>query len=294
MKTLIYTFALCLFTTLVQAQDPDYDPYYEEETTTTNENKGRDTRALADSMRMIQETVQNMSMRETDVLTEARMKRKLIPALEGFLNTEFMLKFYDLKKESEGLVAAFKAEQMEYHPRDVQEVKTAYEQVRTRFNGKLMAIKNDFKDKKKQKIIRDAPDMYSSGLGYEMQQLKDFYDAVFRQTLADVRGNDLDGAIPVTLILSMIELVGEVTNYMITSNYNTRRMTEAYLQENFITPYSLMAWDEIQMSEGDIYKSSNETELFPAVNGEFNDPFYEDNSGKSDTTSNGLRLKKNN
>ncbi len=290
MRTLFYTLLLCLLSTLAYSQDP-YSEYQDE---TTQTDGGRDTRALADSLRMIRQSVQDMAMGETDALTEARIKRKLIPALQGFLNTEFMRKFYDLKKESEGLVAAFKAEQIEYHPRDIQEVKTAYEQVRSRFNTKLVAITADFKDKKKQKIIRTAPDMYSSGMGYEMNELKDFYDSVFRQTLADVRGNNIDGAIPIGLILSMIELASEVTNYVMTSNYNTKRMTEEYLKEHLIEPFGFAAWDDILASEGDIYKERIEEEIPPALNGTYNDPFYDSDSTKQDSTGNNLKLKKGN
>lgn len=294
MRTLFYTLALCFISTLAFSQDPDpsYDEYYNENPQT--ESRGRDTRAMSDSLRMIRDAVRDVAMGETDALTEARIKRKLIPALQGFLDTEFMRNFYDLKKESEGLVAAFKAEQTEYHPRDVQEVKTAYEQVRSRFNTKLVSITNDFKDKKKQKIIRDAPDMYSSSMGYEMNQLKDFYDSVFRQTLADVRGSNIDGAIPIGLIISMIELASEVVNYVITSNYNTKRMTQEYLEEHLIQPFGFAAWDEIQASEGDIYKTRMNDDIPQAGNQDYDDPFYNDdqNNTQSDTTGYNLRLKK--
>jgi|GEM_PF-2392593 len=188
-----------------------------------------------------------------------RRTEKLDAALIGFLETDFMTKFKDLKLEAESLVATFKAHQQEFAPADVTKVRKSYTSIANKFNLQLRAIKLDFLNKKKLNLIRKYPDMYSGNLENALRDLKDEYSQTFERDVADVTGSDVYAAGPLVAIFGIIKLAVEFTDYLTRVRYDAKRLKEEHLDMHFIEPFRFRPWEEVEVGDGDIYKTK-ETE----------------------------------
>lgn len=74
----------------------------------------------------------------------AKQFNKLDKTLHGFLQTDFMLKFRELKIEAEALASTFKAQANRIKPQEVARVKRAYIKIADEFNRQLVEIKGIF------------------------------------------------------------------------------------------------------------------------------------------------------
>lgn len=187
----------------------------------------------------------------------ARQYNQLDKTLHGFLQTEFMLKFRELKIEAEALASTFKAQANHIPPQDVAKVKRAYIKIADEFNRQLVEIKRDFLDRKKMKMIRFNKDVYANSLQYRLRELQDLYAHDFELVVAEITGSDEYSAIPLAAILSLIRLAQDFTEYLINANYEARRVKEEHLNQFLIEPYRFRDWVEIEMIEGDIYNNFN-------------------------------------
>lgn len=187
----------------------------------------------------------------------AKQFNQLDKTLHGFLQTEFMLKFRELKIEAEALASTFKAQANHIPPQDVAKVKRAYIKIADEFNRQLVEIKRDFLDRKKMKMIRFNKDVYANSLQYRLRELQDLYAHDFELVVAEVTGSDEYSAIPLAAILSLIRLAQDFTEYLINANYEARRVKEEHLNQFLIEPYRFRDWIEIEMIEGDIYNNFN-------------------------------------
>ena len=98
--------------------------------------------------------VKEIMILEDETAARARSFKKIDKGLRGFLDTEFIRKYKDIKLEAESLAATFKAHQSSFPPADVIKVKKAYTKISDKFNLQLMDIKADFMDRKTLKSIR--------------------------------------------------------------------------------------------------------------------------------------------
>lgn len=214
--------------------------------------------------------------------TVARSQKKIDKALRGFLETEFMEKYKEMKLEAETLAATFKAHSQKLTPTEVSRVRKAYAKIADKFNLLLVEVKNDFMDKKKLKTIRTHPDMYSNSLQYRLRELKDEYSRDFEIVVAETTGSDMYSAAPLAAIFGMIKLAVDFTNYLATAGFEARRVKEEHLQMYFIEPFSFTNWDEIMVSEGDIYNQAMENQDYPQADNSEMNPFEDDevNSAK--------------
>jgi len=175
----------------------------------------------------------------------AQPNKKVMPALSKFLNTEFMLKFRDLRIEAESAALGVQARKDELKSADLMRLRSAYDQTASRANNLLENIKQDFLNQKKLKSIAEFPEMYSDGLRYKLQELSDFYAANFQQVLADAQVKNVDGSAILLLVVELISLSKGLTDYFAAIKRESRQYTETYLQENFIQPYRWRYWDEM-------------------------------------------------
>ncbi len=177
---------------------------------------------------------------------------KVDKALHGFLETDFMRQYRDLKIEAESLAATFKALGMKLQPAEVARVRKAYTGVADEFNRFLVDIKRDFMDRKKLKMIRDNRDMYANSLQYKLRELQDMYAQDFEAVAVEVSGSDVY-ALPLTAILGLIKLAVDFADFIVRSNLEARRVKEDHLNQFLLQPYSFRSWFEIETIEGNIY-----------------------------------------
>lgn len=209
----------------------------------------------------------------------AASQNKLDKTLHGFLQTEFMLKFRELKIEAESLAATFKAQANNIPPAEVAKVKKAYIKVADQFNLQLVEIKRDFLDKKQMKMIRFNKEVYANSLQFKLRELKDVFSHDFEMVVAEVTGSDQYSAIPLAAILGLIKLAQDFTEYLISASYEAKRVKEEHLNQYLIEPYRFRDWVEIETIEGDIfnnYMNNNMMEQAPEENSEEMDPFLEE------------------
>jgi len=148
----------------------------------------------------------------------AQPNKKVGPALTSFLNTEFMLKYRDLRITAESAALSVQSNQSAgLAQSDVFRLRSAYDQTATRANQLLENIKQDFLMPKKLKTIAEFPEMYSDGLRYKLQELADYYSANFQQALADasvkVNGEEVDGSAVLLLVVELIGLTKGLASY---------------------------------------------------------------------------------
>jgi len=180
----------------------------------------------------------------------AQPNKKVGPALSKFLNTEFMVKFRDLRINAESAALQVQSNKDNLKQADLFRLRSAYDQTATRANQLLTNVKQDFMNSKKLKSIAEFPEMYSDGLGYKLQDISDFYAANFQQALADasISKEEVDGGAFLLLIVELIGLTKGLTNYFSDIRREARQYTDAHLQEHLVLPYRWRYWDELSGS----------------------------------------------
>ncbi|MBK8044575.1 MAG: hypothetical protein IPN20_02650 [Haliscomenobacter sp.] len=176
----------------------------------------------------------------------AQPNKRVAPALTEFLNTEFMLKFHDLKLEAESLSAGLAAGEAQLRPEDLVRIRTAYNQTAQRANKILESIKQDFLDPKSLKAIESMPQIYSDGLQLRMMELSEFYSAHFEQAVADAQGQQqLEGSPLLFAITELISLAKGLTSYFRQMQREARLYSEDYLNQHLIKPHRWRYWNEL-------------------------------------------------
>lgn len=171
-------------------------------------------------------------------------QKRMDAALNGFLGTEFMTKFKEMKDRAENAATEFKMNQDNYPREDVVKVQQAYTRTSDKFNIVLENVKADFLDRKKLKFIAEYPDTYSKGLELEMYKLSDYYAQNFQQVLADVTGDQVDGSI-ILLIGEIITLTKDVVDYIAKMKRAAKQFTVGYLNEKLINPNAFKTWNDL-------------------------------------------------
>ncbi len=202
----------------------------------------------------------------------AQPNKKVGPALTKFLNTEFMVKFRDLRISAESAALNVQSNQSGIKQADLFRLRSAYDQTATRANQLLNNIKQDFLNSKKLNSIAEFPEMYSDGLGYKLQEIADFYTANFQQALADaaISNQEVDGSAVLLLVIELIGLTKGLTSYFAEIRREARQYTEAHLQEHLVLPYRWRYWDELAGSASayEKFEKSPDVELNEAQRNE--------------------------
>jgi hypothetical protein len=236
----------------------------------------------------------------------AQPNKKLAPALGKFLNTEFMVKFHDLKLEAESAATKVIASEQKIKPTDFANIRTAYNQTAQRANKILEGIKQDFLDPKKLKSIEGMPDVYSDGLKLRLMELQDFYSMHFQQTLADATADQVDGSPLLFIITELINLSRGLTAYFTQMQREARIYSEDYLNQHLVKPHRWRYWNEVQAGEGngdhytdyiqyhDIQMNPNNTAIPSPDLNNWNNNMNNNNSGWNNTNNSGWNSTNNN
>jgi hypothetical protein len=164
-------------------------------------------------------------------------------AIERFKNTDFMVRFMDLKDKIEGEAVDFIKVQNIYANSDVRNVQTAYNKTAARFNQVTLDIKQDFMDKKKIKMINQFPQMYSDGLSNKINDLERFYKENFYLTLKETTAKN--GSAILALIFELVKSTSELSNYFKGLKFEKDAMNEDYIQKKLIEPSKFKTWSEL-------------------------------------------------
>ena len=176
--------------------------------------------------------------------------KKVDTALDGFKNTSFMLQFLDLRTQMETTARAFKNKlnnggEHPMDPQEAQRVIAGYEKSASRANAILRGIVSDFLEPKKMKFIAKFPDTYAKGLELDLRNLSDFQVQNFMQPLNDLTADEVDGVPVLLLIVQMVYLTSELTNYLSEVKARNRQYTADYLEQNLYEACRFHYWDEL-------------------------------------------------
>ena len=244
LKSLFFLLSSLFLTNLhAQFEDEEYDPFkksYAEKVREFNND-------LSEARQYFQE--------QDDQALRAKAYNKIDKGLQGFLETEFMKSYKEIKLEIESLAASFKAQSQNLKPEDVVRVRKAYAQLSDKFNILLHDIKKDFMDGKKLKHISKYPDMYSASLELRLRDLKDDFSNDFEGVIADILETDEFSA-PFMAIFGVIKFAVDFTQYLTKIRYNNRKIKEEHLNEFFVEPYRFRKWEEIEAISARIFDDS--------------------------------------
>ncbi len=191
---------------------------------------------------------------------------KVDKALDGFLKTEFMQQFLDLRAEAEAAARGFQKVADQYQPMQAQKIESGYEQTANHANGILRGIVADFSDSKKMKYIADYPDHYAKGLKADLQELSTAYANRFRQPLAELTKEETDGMPWLLAVTQLISLTSQLVDHIGKVRLEKRRFTQEYLDAHLYQPFRFHTWEESANSsslESDPYQiRKDEREVF--------------------------------
>ena len=257
LRSLFMLLACLCFSTIYAQQDEPYDePYndssydnsYDNNSYDNNYNNNRGINSLDFNQTM--QLTKNMISRQDNQAMRARNSKKISESLEGFLQTEFIKKLKNLKLEVETLTSTFKSKQQSFTPEEILSVKKAYAQFADKYNRQLTAIKNDFMDRKKIKMIRKFPEMYGNTLELKLRELSDEYAQTLQKAVAEVTQSDEYSALPIMAIMGIIQLGMDFSNFLATRQFNVRKIQEEHLNRYFIQEFKLKKWNNIQTVNG--------------------------------------------
>lgn len=241
-----------LFIQPLQAQDEYYDEPYDDP---YKKSYAERVQEFDDNLREARDYFQN----QDDQARVARTYKKIDQGLQGFLETEFMEKFKEMRLEMESLAASFKAYSETLRPEEVVRVKKAYVKISENCNDLLVDIKKDFLDNKKLKHIRKYPEMYSASLELKLRDLQDDYSRNFEKIIADITGTDQYSAAPIMAIFGIIQFAVDFTNYLSRIRHDNRRVKAEHLDMYFIEPFRFRSWEEIETISANIYGSESDS-----------------------------------
>ena len=234
------------------------------------------------------EIERTFNFRESGEALNSLAYKNVDKALYGFLQTDFMRRFRDLKFNAENEVGRFKSLSNQLEPEQVARVKSAYTKIAHQFNQELEAIKRDFLDRKKMKLIKNNKEMYTNSLRYRFQELQDDYSQNFLRILVETTGDDRYASATLAAIFGLIRLTRDITNFLLEAKHNARMIKEEHLNRFLIEPHSFKPWYEVEMINANMgygdfdtgYDTMNESEL--TDDGDFEEmvPWEEENGNE--------------
>jgi hypothetical protein len=178
--------------------------------------------------------------------TQAQSKRekKMKAAIDAINGTEFIKKYKESKEYIERTASEYKTISGNYESQDNNEIMFGYEATRKSFNGIIEKIKKDLLDKKTREFMIAQPDRYTDFVSREV----DFAMKTYQQTVI-VKINEVTGSeqvgIGIMELKLIIDLVFDVVGVIKTIQDELDKMSEDYLNKNFVTPLKIQSWEEL-------------------------------------------------
>lgn len=164
-------------------------------------------------------------------------------SIERFKNTEFMMRFNDMKNQVEGDAEDFLSHRNRYKAQDIRKVQSAYDRTAIKFNQVMLDVKQDFMDKEKIKMINKFPQMYSDGLTSKINDLERIYRENLQLALSQVTDNSGSGIL--LILLELIKASSELSSYFKGIRFEKNAMSEEYIDQHLVQPNRLMTWREL-------------------------------------------------
>lgn len=196
--------------------------------------------------------------------------------LDALLNSEFMRQYQEMRTSAMASATAFRnsanasnqqngggyntqydengnpiVPEKLYSQKDIQRVEEGYNKVADKFNFVLLRLKNDMLNKDKMNHIVKYPEDYERLLRLDMMELRDFYAVNYQQVLAEVTGEEVDGAVLFLLsdvLLSTVnvyQLVKSLVEYIKFNKRRAKKMRETELDKRLVEPHKFLMWYEL-------------------------------------------------
>lgn len=182
-------------------------------------------------------------------------QKKMETNLDALLQSEFIMKFQEMRISVISSASAFKGQENSgrYSNEDRQRVEQAYTQTAEKFNFVLLDLKNDLLDRKKLKFITKYPEDYQKQLELDLIKLSEFYAVNYQQVMAEVADNNqVDGVAILPMIndivftsIGVFQLVKGIVNYVKYNRQLARAFSEKELEKRLMKPHKFPAYQEL-------------------------------------------------
>lgn len=173
---------------------------------------------------------------------EAQKAKKWKEALDNIEKSEFISTYKGYKERIEARMAEFHADSEYVSEKDVEIVKQAYIQSKSRFDNLLTGMKQDFTDKKMRRYISQDPDHYFRGFSYDLDSSWKYYLNECQKN-ADMLTSSSEGAFgltEITLLLGLVEKFGSLIGKRMD---NMKKMSGEYFESNLLSKLRLKDWE---------------------------------------------------
>lgn len=171
-------------------------------------------------------------------------KDKMKVAIETLNSTEFIRKYKDYHETIQATVAQFKTVATDFPTEDVREVQYAYQSTRQNFDKILETLKKDLMDKQNRKFISNNPDRYTQFVSQELDLAFKNYQKTVQEKIGEITGEEIVGLGPEQIKL-ILNFLFDVIGVIRTIEDELAKMNEQYIEENFIAPLRLKAWEKL-------------------------------------------------
>lgn len=167
------------------------------------------------------------------------------PALNAFLDSRFISEFQQTRTNAENTVRAFKRQQDQYSPEDVQAVTDAYNTSAEYFNAVLRHIKEDLLNPEKRKYLIKFPADYSKQVECDLYRAREFYQNKFQTKIIEVTGNDTGTGVTLAHLVEILSYGKKAIDILAGIREEIRKFNDSILEQYLIAPYQFKTWDAI-------------------------------------------------
>lgn len=166
--------------------------------------------------------------------------------LNCFLNTDFLKQFEEARNRAEQSVRDFKRIQGDYDEKQIERVKSAYNNSADRFNQVLLKIKDDLLNKATRKYLVKNPDDYAKQISYDLNLAKDFYANNYQKTLVEVTNGQITGAALLALLPKIIQYGKLAFQLFQQLQTELKKYNQSLLDTHLIGHNKFHTWEEIK------------------------------------------------
>lgn len=172
-------------------------------------------------------------------------QKKVDVALKNLLDSEFMIKYKDMKTEVEATAMHFKSIQSQFSLKEIMQVRRSYNTTIYHFNQVLEDIKKDMLDRKKMRSISKIPEDYAKSLELDMYELANTHAAKFHQVVSDITQDEVDGSAFLITLTQIFGLTNTIVSQITRMVQSSRQYSESYLNDNLMNPYQIPDWENV-------------------------------------------------
>lgn len=170
---------------------------------------------------------------------------KVTETLKVILGSNFLSKFDSIANVVETAGADAKNNKF-YTDEEKQHLQTLYKNSADKFNGLLTQIKFDFTDRKKLRLMFQAPKTYDYSYKHLLDEADEYYKSNFLQEVKSLNKKyGIEGFIDVATITAIIKIIGDIIVKINEYRRQIKKFTEDLLEDYLVRAHKVQPWSEL-------------------------------------------------